>query len=180
MEALAGYWQPPSAIERGPYEARLRGNWPVYYDSVADLHPPQPRHTADQPDVTIFSPYRDPRTRSACLAVHTAGMLPAPVPDPVFVIRDLGWFERVREPGDPAYLVVNPGSPCEGVLPATPEGRALWRYHFEKSDRPVGLAHGVVRIPWPGTSREPSPRTTGGRPRRAWFVCVRRRPPSHG
>jgi hypothetical protein len=40
MEALAGYWQPPSAIERGPYEARLRGNWPVYYDSVADLHPP--------------------------------------------------------------------------------------------------------------------------------------------
>ncbi|WP_030694094.1 DUF1266 domain-containing protein [Streptomyces globisporus] len=147
MEASAGHWQAPSIIERGLYEARLRGDWPTYYDLVADadLYLPQPRHQADaEPDLTFFRPYRDPRTRSACLAVHTAGMLPVPAPDPVFVIRNLGWFARFWEPGDPAYLVVNPGSPCEGVLPATPEGRALWRHHFEKGEGLVGLARDAV------------------------------------
>ncbi|URN16734.1 DUF1266 domain-containing protein [Streptomyces sudanensis] len=139
-------WQPPSGIERALYEARMRGDWPAYYDVVAGSHLylAQPRAAVEaQPDRILFLPYWNPHTRSKCLAVHTTGMLPAPVPDPVFTQQSLGWLARVWEPGDPPYLVVNPGSPCEGVLPATPEGRALWLQHDARVQR-VGPARDAV------------------------------------
>lgn len=40
----------------------------------------------------------------------------------------------------PPYLVVNPGSPCEGVLPAGPEGRQLWQRHYDAVE-----SHGLAR-----------------------------------
>ncbi|MFF4428502.1 hypothetical protein ACFYZ4_04940 [Streptomyces sp. NPDC001513] len=119
--------QAPSAVERGLYEAKARGNRPAYYDLVAraDLYMMQSRAYADaNAGNTRFRPYWNPQTRTVCLAVHTGGMLPPPVADPVYNCHDLGWFTEVRDQNDPPYLVVNPGSPCEGVLPAGPEGRA--------------------------------------------------------
>ena len=100
-------WQAPSAIERGLYEARRRGDWPAYYDLVAraDLYVAQPRSLVDcRPESLLFQPYWNPQARSMCLPVHTAGMLPAPVPDPVFVTRSLAWLARAWEHADPPYL----------------------------------------------------------------------------
>ncbi|GAA4912426.1 DUF1266 domain-containing protein [Streptomyces coeruleoprunus] len=104
----------------------------------------QARASVDaRPDDSYFHPYWNPQTRSKCLAVYTAGMLPAPAPDPVFNAHTLSWFARVWAPGDPPYLVVNPGSPCEGLMPASPEGRALWLQHAAKFER-TGLAPHVI------------------------------------
>lgn len=87
-----------------------------------------------------FHPYWNPQTQTMCLAVYTAGMLPEPLPDPVYNGYTLGWFAQVWEPHDPPYLVVNPGSPCEGVLPAGPEGRQLWQRHYDAVE-----SHGLAR-----------------------------------
>ncbi|WP_282696373.1 DUF1266 domain-containing protein [Streptomyces sp. CC208A] len=145
--ALQG-WQAPSAIERGLYEARVRGDWPAYYDLVAqaDLYVVQSRTLSDaEPDTFYWHPTWNPGTRSDCLAVYTAGMLPAPVPDPVFDTCDLGWLAERWGPTKPPYLVVNPGSPCEGVIPASPEGLALWRWHHDaRGQRTHGLAQYAV------------------------------------
>ncbi|MFD6967738.1 DUF1266 domain-containing protein [Streptomyces sp. NPDC059949] len=92
---------------------------------------------------TRFHPYWNPQTQTVCLAVYTGGMLPPPVADPVYNCYDLGWFAEVWNQDDPPYLVVNPGSPCEGVLPAGPEGRALWQRHSAPVERP-GLAQDVI------------------------------------
>ncbi|MEV6330292.1 hypothetical protein [Streptomyces sp. NPDC051909] len=104
MDASVSYgWQAPSAVERGLYEARQRGDWPAYYDLVAqaDLFMAQSRVQADtQPDKIRFHPYWNPQTRSMCVAAYTAGMLSAPVPDPVFFGCSLGWFADVWEPHD--------------------------------------------------------------------------------
>ncbi|MFE9483894.1 DUF1266 domain-containing protein [Streptomyces spororaveus] len=144
--ASARGWQAPSAVERGLYEAKARGDWPAYYDLVAraDLYMMQSRAYVDASGgSTRFHPYWNPQTRTACLAVYTGGMLPPPVADPVYNCYDLGWFAEVWNQNDPPYLVVNPGSPCEGVLPAGPEGRALWQRHSAPVERP-GLAQDVV------------------------------------
>jgi hypothetical protein len=129
-------WLPPSSIERGLYEARLRGDVSAYYDLVAqaDLYLAQPRAYADEnPDSSRFDACWNPQTRTMCLVVYTAGMLPVPVPDPVFKAHSLAWFAKVWESDDPPYLVVNPGSPCEGVLQASPDGRAHWLWSDSKS-----------------------------------------------
>ncbi|MFK0257111.1 DUF1266 domain-containing protein [Streptomyces sp. NPDC090445] len=139
-------WQAPSAVERGLYEARMRGDWPAYYDLVAqaDLFMMQSKAAVDANRGTSrFHRYWNPQTGTYCLAVYTAGMLPPPAPDPVFNAYSLGWFAGVWEAGDPPYLVVNPGSPCEGVLPTGPEGRELWRRHYAKVER-RGLARDAV------------------------------------
>ncbi|MEU3078478.1 DUF1266 domain-containing protein [Streptomyces laurentii] len=140
-------WQPPSSIERGLYEARLRGDVSAYYDLVAqaDLYLAQPRAYADaNPDSVRFDPCWNPHTRTQCLVVYTAGMLPAPVEDPVFVTGSLGWFAKSWSPTDPPYLVVNPGSPCEGVLQAGEEGRAHWLWSASKNDHPGCRPHPAV------------------------------------
>ncbi|WP_031157254.1 DUF1266 domain-containing protein [Streptomyces erythrochromogenes] len=144
--ASARGWQAPSAVERGLYEAKARGDWPAYYDLVAraDLYMMQSRAYVDaNAGNTRFHPYWNPQTQTVCLAVYTGGMLPPPVADPVYNCYDLGWFAEVWNENDPPYLVVNPGSPCEGVLPAGPEGRALWQRHSAPVERP-GLAQDVV------------------------------------
>ncbi|MEU2022580.1 DUF1266 domain-containing protein [Streptomyces sp. NPDC016469] len=144
--APAQGWQAPSAVERGLYEAKARGDWPAYYDLVAraDLYMMQSRAFVDaNPGRSSLHPYWNPQTRTMCLAVHTGGMLPPPVDDPVYNCYDLGWFAEIWQQGDPPYLVVNPGSPCEGILPAGPEGRALWKRHAAPVERP-GLARDAV------------------------------------
>ncbi|MFE6764438.1 DUF1266 domain-containing protein [Streptomyces sp. NPDC057689] len=144
--APAQGWQAPSAVERGLYEAKARGDWPAYYDLVAraDLYMMQSRAFVDaNPENTRFHPYWNPQTGTMCLAVYTGGMLPPPVADPVYNSYDLGWFAETWEQNDPPYLVVNPGSPCEGILPAGPEGRALWQHHSASVEEP-GLARDSV------------------------------------
>ncbi|MFD5575446.1 hypothetical protein ACFWJA_47300, partial [Streptomyces cadmiisoli] len=115
--ASAQGWQAPSAVERGLYEAKARGDWPAYYDLVAraDLYMMQSRAYVDaNGSNTRFHPYWNPQTQTMCLAVYTGGMLPPPVADPVYNCYDLRWFAEVWNQNDPPYLVVNPGSPCEG------------------------------------------------------------------
>ncbi|MFJ9644082.1 DUF1266 domain-containing protein [Streptomyces sp. NPDC004244] len=144
--AGAQAWRAPSVLERGLYEAKVRGDWPAYYDLVAraDLFMMQSKAAVDASRGTSrFHPYWNPQTGTYCLAVYTAGMLPPPAPDPVFNGYSLGWFAGVWEPGDPPFLVVNPGSPCEGVLPAGPEARELWRRHYAGVEQP-GLARDTV------------------------------------
>ncbi|MEV5240710.1 DUF1266 domain-containing protein [Streptomyces cinnamoneus] len=128
-------WPAPSGIEQALYEAKARGDWPAYFDVLAgtDLFMVVSRASADaHPDSVVFTPSWNPQAKIACLAVFTEGMLPAPAEDPVFQGYSLGWYARVWEDRDPPFLVVNPGSPCEGVLPATPAHRAVWQRHAER------------------------------------------------
>ncbi|MFT2016693.1 DUF1266 domain-containing protein [Streptomyces sp. 796.1] len=131
-------WQPPSAVEQDLYEAKERGDWAGYFDVLArtPLFVADSRARVDaHPDSVVFTPYRDPRTRTDCLAVYTEGMLPAPVEDPVFHSGSLGWYARVWGAKDPQWLAVNPGSPCEAYFPTTTSHRAVWQQHAERAAR---------------------------------------------
>ncbi|MCB5163408.1 DUF1266 domain-containing protein [Streptomyces bambusae] len=142
----AALWQAPSHVERALYQAKLRGDWPAYFDVLAasDLFMMQSRKDVDErPRSTVFHPYWNPQLRAQCLAVYTAGMLPPPVADPVYCAYELDWFAQTWNERDPQWLVVNPGSPCEGVLPTGPEARALWRRHAAGVES-VGLEGGRV------------------------------------
>ncbi|MEU9372461.1 DUF1266 domain-containing protein [Streptomyces sp. NPDC048255] len=131
-----GTWIAPSAVERELYEARSAGDWSAYLGTLAraQLFLAQPRVQADaDPDTVRFYP-----TPDNALVVHTAGMLPAPVPETVYESQSLGWFGRVWTPADPAFLAVNPGTPTEAYLTTTPADLARWRAQGEA----VG-AHGL-------------------------------------
>ncbi|MER0242870.1 DUF1266 domain-containing protein [Streptomyces sp. HSW2009] len=131
-------WQPPSAVEQDLYEAKGRGDWAGYFDVLArtPLFVADSRARVDaRPDSVVFTPYRDPRTRTDCLAVYTEGMLPVPVEDPVFHSGSLGWYARVWGAKDPRWLAVNPGSPCEAYFPTTTSHRAVWQQHAERAAR---------------------------------------------
>ncbi|QMV20981.1 DUF1266 domain-containing protein [Streptomyces sp. SCUT-3] len=137
-------WQAPSDDERELYEAKTRGDWAAYFDVLArtDLFVANSRARADaHPGTTAFHPYWDHRTRSQCLAVFTAGMLPAPAEAVVHLANDLDWYARTWRQDDPPWLVVNPGSPCEAYFPTAPEHRAVWSRHAARaagSGRPRG------------------------------------------
>ncbi|WP_449479152.1 DUF1266 domain-containing protein [Streptomyces abikoensis] len=142
--AAAPPWVAPSDVERRLFEAKGRGDWPGYFDVLArtDLFLAVSRQQADaRPGSVVFAPYWNPQTRTQCLAVFTEGMLPVPVADPVLVAHSLGWYARVWEDADPAFLVVNPGSPCEALLPTTPAHRAVWQQHHDRA-RGAGKARG--------------------------------------
>ncbi|MGW1195131.1 DUF1266 domain-containing protein [Streptomyces sp. NPDC002536] len=128
-------WQAPSDVEQGLYDALLRGDWDAYFHVLAEtrLFLAVPRERADaEPPSVVFTPYRHPRTGIVCLAVFTEGMLPAPVADPVFCGYSLGWYAREWNDADPPYLAVNPGSPCEAIIPATAAHRAVWSEHADR------------------------------------------------
>ncbi|WP_237518734.1 DUF1266 domain-containing protein [Streptomyces sp. SID5910] len=63
-------------------------------------------------------------------------MLPTPTPDQVFDVHSLRWFADVWGPGDPPYIVVNPGTPCEAWLPAAPPHSAAWAQYSERIGYP--------------------------------------------
>ncbi|MCX5195475.1 DUF1266 domain-containing protein [Streptomyces sp. NBC_00249] len=133
-------WNPPSVIEQELYEARLKGDWALYHDVLArsELFLAAPRQDVDaEPDAVRFYPANDVQ-----LHVWTEGALPDPTDDLVFHGRDFGWFAAVWEDGDPPYLTVNPGTPCEANLPAA--DRARWTRHAERATR-YGLEQGRVQ-----------------------------------
>ncbi|MEV7616735.1 DUF1266 domain-containing protein [Streptomyces sp. NPDC089799] len=121
-------WIAPSAIEAELYEAKLKGDWPRYFDVLArhELFLAAPREHVDaEPDVIRFYPENDRQ-----LYVWTEGALPSPTDDTVFHAKDFGWYAAVwddRE--DPPYLTVNPGTPCEANLPAA--DRTRWTRHLQ-------------------------------------------------
>lgn len=141
-------WQPPSAIEQELYDAKTRGDWARYVTALAHtpLFVADSRERVDaHPDTVVFTPYRDPRTRTDCLAVYTEGMLPAPAEDPVFHSGSLGWYARVWGPKDPPWLAVNPGSPCEAYFPTTPGHRAVWQQHADRAAATDAPPHPQLR-----------------------------------
>ncbi|MCX5196182.1 DUF1266 domain-containing protein [Streptomyces sp. NBC_00249] len=144
---MDGGWTAPSAIERELYEAKARGDWAAYLDTLArsQLFLAQPRARADaEPDTVRFYP-----TPHNALVVHTAGTLPVPTPETVYESQSLRWFAKVWAPTDPAYLAVNPGTPCEAYLTTTPADVARWRAHAETATT-YGLAENRVHALFTG------------------------------
>ncbi|GAB2784799.1 DUF1266 domain-containing protein [Streptomyces daliensis] len=141
-------WQAPTDVERALYEAKAREDWPGYFDVLGStwLYWSTPRHPLDAVGQTSFGSYWNPGTRTRCVALFTAGMLPPPVPDPVFVSRHLGSLARIW-PDDEWWLAVNPGTPCEAYFPAGMAHRAVWRQHWERAWRP---RHSTLRTLWTG------------------------------
>ncbi|MHC6627261.1 DUF1266 domain-containing protein [Streptomyces globosus] len=141
-----GNWIAPSAIERELYGAKAAGDWGGYFDALAraELFVPQDRHFQDaNPRAVWMQPVWFPQARAQCFVAYTAGMLPPPTPDQVFSRHSLSWFAHRIDPGDPPYLAVNPGTPCEAFLPASPADREVWKGHWERADR-YGLEQDAV------------------------------------
>ncbi|WP_043629583.1 DUF1266 domain-containing protein [Nonomuraea candida] len=149
-EAYAPVWRPPTEVEHGLYEAKTRGDWPAYFDVLAatDLYHAMSRAQADsRPGWIHFNAALwGPRHGAKSLAFFTPGMLPAPVPDPVFFATDLGRLAR-EWPQDDEWLAINPGTPCEAFFPATAAHRQTWRLHAERVTAP---ARPRLRTLWVG------------------------------
>lgn len=135
-------WTTPSAIERELHETRARGDWPAFFDALAltELFVPQPRAYQDaHPHLIRRERARFPQVGAEAYVVFTAGMLPEPTPELVFESVTLGWFTENHPSGGPPFLAVNPGTPFEVFLPATPAHRATWALHFARKPRYTGL-----------------------------------------
>ncbi|MGR6916570.1 DUF1266 domain-containing protein [[Actinomadura] parvosata] len=142
-----GGWRAPTEVERDLYDAKTRGDWPAYLDVLAqaDLYHAMSRAQADaRPGWIHFNPVRV--NGHLMLAFHTAGMLPAPVPDPVFFATDLADLAQ-DWPRDDEWLAVNPGTPVEAFFPATAAHRQMWRRHAERATAP---RRGRLRTLWSG------------------------------
>lgn len=127
-------WQPPTDIEQRLYEAKARGDWSAYLDTLAatELFHAVPRPWADaNPGYVRLFPHWDPRTRRHYVTVLTEGMLPCPAPDPVYMENSLGWYAATWKDPD-WWLAVDPGTPCEAYFAATPEHRRLWTHHAQR------------------------------------------------
>ncbi|MHB9859408.1 DUF1266 domain-containing protein [Streptomyces sp. YIM S03343] len=128
-------WIPPTDAEEALLHAKSRDDWPGYFDALARerVYFEIRRDAADSEQsatVPVFG--RDPRTGGLIWAVYTEGMLPPPEPHRVFDWNRLAWFAKVWQPGDPPYVVVNPGSPCEAFLPSAPPYSAAWAQPSEQ------------------------------------------------
>jgi hypothetical protein len=129
-------WQAPTDVEQALYDAKSRDDWPAYFDALADtwLYYATPRYPLDAVGERSYTPYWNERTGTFCVPLLTAGVLPAPVGDPVYVSNSLN-SHAAAWPDDDWWLAVNPGTPCEAYFPATMAHRAVWRQHFERSWR---------------------------------------------
>ncbi|MGH3310860.1 MAG: DUF1266 domain-containing protein [Streptomyces sp.] len=129
-------WQAPTDVERALYEAKSRGDWSSYLDVLGNtwLYYAVDRYSFDAVGQRRYDTYWNAQTGSRCRAVFTAGMLPAPVADPVYVRRDLETFAS-DWPGETTWLAVNPGSPCEAYFPGSMAHRTVWRQHGERAWR---------------------------------------------
>ncbi|GGO82238.1 DUF1266 domain-containing protein [Nonomuraea cavernae] len=143
-------WQAPTDIERGLYEAKTRGDWAAYFDvlATANLYHAMSRTRADSRTgcVSYTPTYWGPHSGTKMLAFLTDGMLPAPVPDPIFFQDDLGELAR-NWPQDDEWLAINPGSPCEAFFPATAAHRMAWRRHADRMTYP---RRNELRTLWAG------------------------------
>ncbi|TYB68820.1 DUF1266 domain-containing protein [Nonomuraea sp. PA05] len=133
------HWRAPTEVEHGLYEAKARGDWPAYFDVLARarLYHAMTRAQADaRQDWVTFNPVRwDQRHGVLSLVFLTDGMLPAPVPDPVYFLTDLAALVH-DWPSDDEWFAVDPGSPCEAYFPATAAHRQVWRWHAERATAP--------------------------------------------
>lgn len=128
-------WQAPTDIEQQLCEAKMRGEWGAYFDVLARTrlyHPMSRAEVEADPEDRTWYPYWNPTNRSHCFAFVTEGLLPAPVPDPVFFRNSLGGLARQPFWGD-CWLAINPGTPCEAYFPASPAHRAEWKQHALRS-----------------------------------------------
>ncbi|WP_428952618.1 DUF1266 domain-containing protein [Streptomyces sp. cg35] len=123
-------WAAPSPTERALYEAKGRGDWAAYYETLAsvELYMELRPDKADVFESTYPLFHRDPRTGGEWLELRTIGMLPAPDPHRLFEWQSLDWFATANwaTGPNPPTLVVNPGTPCEAVLPPLPPHNAAW------------------------------------------------------
>ncbi|MDJ1133380.1 DUF1266 domain-containing protein [Streptomyces iconiensis] len=150
----AAAWTPPSAVEQALLEAKSRLDWSAYLDVLAatELYHAAPRGYLDaNPGTVTFTPTWRPEIQAYCVAVFTAGLLPAPAPDPVFFRHSLGWFARAWAPADPPWLAVNPGTPCEAYFYAGPGYRGHWEQHHDRG--PGGSSPHTLRTLWIGGPR---------------------------
>ncbi|MEU6735413.1 DUF1266 domain-containing protein [Streptomyces physcomitrii] len=133
-------WTAPTPVEHALYEARSRGDWPGYFDVLAraklffEIRPDK----ADEQDSVHPAFRRDPWGRNRWLHLYTEGMLPPPVPGQFFDWEPLRWFAQPSwlVPQAVTSFVVNPGSPCEAVLPTVPPHHALWAGAGERAGMP--------------------------------------------
>lgn len=135
-------WQAPTDIEHKLFDAKTRGDWPGYFDVLADadLFLPIPRHEADGHATAPAPSYWSPVVGRWCEAVLTEGVLPAPAPDPVFGLLSLDALAQSWD-GDERWLAVNPGTPCEAYFPPNP---ALWKAHADRGRGP-DVQRGTLR-----------------------------------
>ena len=129
-------WHAPTDVERALYDARERGDWPAYLDTLGStwLYYAVPRGPYDSLGQVDRYAYKDRRSGRYCCAVFTHGMLPAPQSDPVYLRRRL--TDLAADWGnDLWWLAVNPGSPCEAYFPGTLDSRVTWRQHGERAWR---------------------------------------------
>lgn len=132
----AGMWQAPTACEQKLLEAKMRGDWAAYFDVLADaeLFMSMPRPKADGMDDGGPEPmYWSPAVGQWCEVVMTEGVLPAPAPDPVFILLSLEAVAHLWEENVGEWLAVNPGTPCEAFFPPDP---ALWKQHADRAAGP--------------------------------------------
>jgi len=143
-------WQPPGVVERTLYEAKLRGDWPAFFDALAgaDLFIAESAEWAEAyPETPQCLPYWYSQVRANCLPVLTEGMLPAPEPETLFWNTSLDWFADGWRDRGTSWIVVNPGSPCEVFFPATPAHRALWQEHVRRlAQSDCGHPHDHMRL----------------------------------
>lgn len=148
-------WEAPSEVERRLLEAKVRHDWAAYMDVLAGewLYRLVSRQWLDANPGRLparLTPVWRPEVQGWCAAVYTQGMLPAPVEDPVFISEGLGDYARDWTQQDPAWLAVNPGSPCEAYFPASRALCALWRQH---ADRTSPEKSTTLRTLWVGGPR---------------------------
>ncbi|MEV1023817.1 DUF1266 domain-containing protein [Streptomyces sp. NPDC050264] len=133
-------WTAPSPTERALYEAKNRGDWTAYYETLAsvELYMELRPDKADVFDSVYPLFHRDPRTGGEWLHLYTTGMLPAPDQDHRFEWAGLNWFATASwaTRPHPPTLVINPGTPCEAVLPPLPPHNAAWMQAAARAGTP--------------------------------------------
>ncbi|WP_241833032.1 DUF1266 domain-containing protein [Streptomyces caatingaensis] len=130
----------------------MRNDWAAYFDVLAGavLYHATPRDFAEnRPGYFLRSSSWLPMVSQHCHVYFTEGMLPVPVEDPVFFRFSLSFLARNwPADSDHIWLAINPGSPCEGIFPATPSHRLVWQQHTQKRD-PYSSAP-TLRTLWVG------------------------------
>ncbi|MFC7306304.1 DUF1266 domain-containing protein [Streptomyces monticola] len=134
MTPPAPAWQAPTPVEQRLFEAKTRGDWVAYFDVLAESHlyHAMPRGLAEargNGDGVTWTPFWSPAVGRHCFAFVTEGVLPAPVPDPVFFTTDLGTIAD-QWGTDSRWVAVNPGTPCEAYFPPNPP---LWTFHADRA-----------------------------------------------
>ncbi|MGW0186946.1 hypothetical protein ACWDV7_14455 [Streptomyces sp. NPDC003362] len=129
-------WIPPTDIEEVLFDAKQRNDWPAFYNALAyvNLYYQSDREMLDKtPELSPRRYFEDPGTGAMRWELFTDGMLSAPQPDVVYARARLWWISRVWSEKSPPWIAINPGSPCEVVLPYGPPGSTDWSQAAERA-----------------------------------------------